>query len=193
MKNEPLWIGVDFGAKLAGTTAVCYKENDTIVFTQSATKQDADRFLSGFLQKINPTHVFIDAPLTLPGKYTGKGDDYFFRQGDKDVGAMSPMFLGGLTARAIKIKDCFPDIRFFESYPSHLAKKVLKYELPTYKKEQTPEISSALLKKISDTLITAIPANYHQLDAFLCWLTGRRYFSGEALHFGNEQEGLIWV
>lgn len=192
-KNEPFWMGVDFGAKLAGTTAVCYQENATLVFAQSQKKQDADRFLSELFHKRKPTDVFMDAPLTLPGKYTGNGDDYFFRQADKAVGAMSPMFLGGLTARAIKIKDSFPAIRFFESYPSCLGKQILQADLPNYKNARHPDITSSLLQKITGIPLKEAPLTYHQLDALLCWVTGKRYFSGEALHFGNEQEGLIWV
>lgn len=194
MKNDqPFWIGVDFGAKRAGTSAICYQRNTGLVIVQSLKKQDADVFISGYLQKLNPTHVFIDAPLTLPGIYTGIGDDYFFRDGDKAVGAMSPMFIGGLTARAIKLKDTFPNIRFMESYPSYLGKYILQNALPMYKKRSKPSAGTEALERISGITMTAEPLNYHQLNAFLCWKTGSRYFSNEALSFGSEQEGLIWV
>ena len=194
MKSEqPFWIGVDFGAKRAGTTAVCYQKDFQLVIVESKKKQDADIFLSGIIKMLYPTHIFIDAPLTLPGIYSGMGDDYFFRKGDKAVGAMSPMFIGGLTARAIKMKDTFPGIPFLESYPSFLGKNVLQHTLINYKKTGKPDATRETLETITGSPLVDVPVNYHQLDAILCWITGKRYFSNEALCFGSEQEGTIWV
>ena len=97
--------GVDFGSKLSGQTVVAILDNDIIQVQRSEKGKDADDFLLGVLEATKITLVGIDAPLSLPGLYLGNGSDYFFREADRDLGAMSPMFLGGLTARAIRIRD----------------------------------------------------------------------------------------
>lgn len=194
MTEPKTWMGVDFGAKFAGTTAVCFPDNKGLMMAHSTKKQDADQYLHMLIGKLQPTRVFIDAPLSLPGVYTSAGNDYFYREADKMVGAMSPMFLGGLTARAIKLKNAFPDIRFIESYPSYLAKKHLTNVLPSYRvKRKTQQLTKSVLEAIAESPVKNVPANIHQLDAFLCWVIGKRYGEGKAQYFGNEQEGLIWV
>ena len=77
MKNLPKFIGVDFGSKLAGTTAVCFFEGGNYRFFQSEKKKDADAFLEKIVEQIRPSHVFIDAPLSLPGAYFGLSNDFF--------------------------------------------------------------------------------------------------------------------
>jgi predicted nuclease with RNAse H fold len=116
--------GIDYGSKLAGTTAVAWLDTVTqaIAITCSLKGKDADVFLYDCLVKLNPACVFIDAPLSLPGVYSlgGAYTDHFFRQADKQLQAMSPMFLGGLTARAIKLKKELNAISVpvFETYPA---------------------------------------------------------------------------
>src|SRR5215212_2962102 len=104
-KSSTALAGVDYGSKLAGTTAIAVLEGNTITVHQSLKKQDADLFLTGLLKKYRPSVVGFDAPLSLPGVYRGMKDknDYFYRTADRELTCMSPMFLGGLTARAIKL------------------------------------------------------------------------------------------
>jgi predicted nuclease with RNAse H fold len=191
--SSPFWLGIDFGAKLAGTTAVCYLDKDKLHLQQSKKKKDADVFLTHIIHELNPTHVFIDAPLSLPGKYTSTGNDYFFRECDKAVGGMSPMFIGGLTARAIKLKDAFIHADFFEAYPSYLAKHRYTDIITDYRASKTLNITNDIISKLTGKEIQDLPHNTHQLDALLCWIIGKRYFQNEAECFGNEQEGLVWV
>ena len=117
-------FGIDYGSKLAGTTVICFDENEKLNFRQSEKKQDADAFLEKLISEKQPDSVFIDAPLSLPNAYFGKGEDYFYRKCDREVGGMSPMFLGGLTARAIKLKSKSetPECPFYEIYPAQLVR-----------------------------------------------------------------------
>ena len=96
-------IGVDYGSKLAGTTVIAYNMGDGIRLERSKKNQDADQMIIDFVAEYNPQVIGIDAPLSLPGVYTGLVgfEDYHYRACDKALKAMSPMFLGGLTARAM--------------------------------------------------------------------------------------------
>lgn len=118
-----LLLGVDYGSKLAGTTAVCYLYSEgNAAFLSSRKGEDADKMLLDFVLKHGPANLFLDAPLSLPLAYfqgTAHGTDFFYRQCDRQLGAMSPMFLGGLTARAIKLSFELKNVgaSVFETYP----------------------------------------------------------------------------
>lgn len=151
--------------------------------------------ISDFLNECKPDIVFLDAPLSLPKAYFGKGEDFFYRKGDKKIGAMSPMFLGGLTARAIKLKTHFEKmgITFLEAYPGGLAKE-WELGLFGYKKEKDH------LEKVTEEVLThlqldmvKLPTTWHEVDALLAYAIGKRYQVKEAHFFGDEKEGGIWV
>jgi uncharacterized protein len=184
------FIGVDFGAKLAGTTAVCFEKNSQLHLLQSTKKQDADAWLHQIILEQNPSAVYMDAPLSLPGVYHGKGEDFHYRACDRAVGAMSPMFLGGLTARAMKLCAAFSDIPFFEIYPAQQIR--LHYPTDIHYKKNLAEFLNMLSRDLPKPFGKQ-PENWHQLDAALAWISGWRHQRGEALKFGEENEGLIWV
>lgn len=192
MKNQEstLFIGVDYGSKLAGTTVVCYNKEGQLHFLQSEKKKDADAFLKNFIQLNRPAEVFMDAPLSLPGVYTQKGDDYFYRQCDRLVGGMSPMFLGGLTARAMKLRAAFSSHPFFEIYPAQLV-RVLWPDQETYKKDLAAFCE--LLRATLPLSWAHQPQNWHQADAALGWYSGWRYHQQTAISYGRKEEGLIIV
>jgi len=187
-------LGVDFGSKMAGTTVICYQMDDKLVLKSSEKSKNADLFLQEQFLKLQATKVFIDAPLSLPGAYYGKTDNYHFRVCDIETQAMSPMFLGGLTARAIKLKDSCGEIEFFESYPSFLMKTICSTIKEIYtKKQKLSDQSIEWLKSQVGLAFENEPSNWHEFDATLAWLTGRRYMNNEALKIGNDQEGIIWI
>ena len=100
-------FGVDYGSKMAGTTVVAVARERQIDLLQSGRKQDADAWLLETAVAQQPDHIFLDAPLSLPGVYRhlpGRSD-YFYREADRELQAMSPMFLGGLTARAMQLHE----------------------------------------------------------------------------------------
>ena len=183
-------IGVDYGSKLAGTTVICFAKNKQLHFLQSEKKKDADAFLKKYIHEINPGEIFMDAPLSLPGVYTKNGEDFFYRKCDRAVSAMSPMFLGGLTARAMKLRAGFPNVPFYEIYPAHLV-RILFPENNIYKKDLIGFCE--MLKNELPIGFATTPANWHQLDAALGWLSGWRFKNKKAVIYGEKDEGFICV
>lgn len=192
-------IGIDYGSKLAGTSAIAHFSDTEgrICFSQGAAKRDADRFILDWIEERRPEQIFLDAPLSLPGVYVGREgcNDYFYRAGDRELKAMSPMFLGGLTARAMQLRSQIlalynPLVQ--EVYPGALARHLSLGELG-YKaaKENMPACLAAVHPLLPCP--AALPDNWHQFDALLAWLTGHRHAMGQHLVFGHVLEGAIWV
>ncbi len=199
--KEHRWniAGVDYGSKLAGTTVIAHLLNGSIRLYQSQKKKDADAFLRNWVKEQAPSHLFLDAPLSLPGVYTMPSlyDDYFYRKADRELRAMSPMFLGGLTARAMRLKKEWSDtdIRLVEIYPAKLADLLLIRALG-YKKQK------AQLERVLEKMAPALHGfewspseidNWHQVDALLALMSGLRFLKDEHLAFGEEKEGIIVV
>ena len=90
------FLGIDYGSKVAGTTAICrLTESGQFEFSCSTKGRDADLWIKKAIEEFLPESIYIDAPLSLPGAYYGKESNYFYRQADRELRAMSPMFLGG--------------------------------------------------------------------------------------------------
>lgn len=182
-------FGIDYGSKLAGTTAICHLVDGMLNIQCSKPKKSADDFLLNYLLTKSPGRIFIDAPLSLPEAYYGKGSDYFYRDCDRALSAMSPLFLGGLTARAISFKHKLPDFTFYETYP----KKIQQIILPqnsTYKKDLVAFQNA--LKEIVPFTFQELQ-NWHQIDALLAWFSGYRFSNKVHLTFGQTEEGLIYI
>jgi len=193
-------IGIDFGAKEAGTTVIAaLRESNKVEFRTSLKGQDADDFILGFIEQ-NPEVwlVYIDAPLSLPKVYNKNGEegDFFFREADRLTGAMSPMFLGGLTARAMKLAAQLrmKGIKVVETYPSKLA-EVLKLKEIDYKGEKTsiPANCDKLKDVSSFHFENDQIENWHLFDALLCLYSAKRYEIQASMEFGNPLEGTITV
>jgi len=197
MNSTKFVVGIDYGAKLAGTTALAFIKKQKIVCLQSASKQDADAFVKDFVKEKKVQLIALDAPLSLPKIYKNeeRGGDYFYREGDKELGAMSPMFLGGLTARAMQLCDYLRRLRIecIETYPAALAKN-LNLELFHYKKslsmmcQATKIVEEHLGYKLQEK-----PENWHRFDAILALSSALAYQKQKAESFGNAEEGLIWI
>lgn len=186
--------GIDYGSKLAGTTAIAYVMADRVIFEQSAKKQDADLFLQQVVVDQSLDTLFIDAPLSLPKAYFGEGEDFFYRACDRELKAMSPMFLGGLTARAMKLQSIWQSqgIQCYETYPGHTAKTLQLLELGYKKeKENIPHVLSRLQEELSKDL----PAldNWHGVDAVLALGAALRFTRNQHEVIGDAQEGCIYV
>ncbi|RDV16467.1 DUF429 domain-containing protein [Pontibacter diazotrophicus] len=201
MRNEATLqhMGVDYGAKQAGTTAAAMLLHGQLQVWQSAKGQDADKWLIDLLQKLQPKVLYVDAPLTLPKVYTQANhsptSDYFYRQADRELQAMSPMFIGGLTARAIKLRVQLAEkgVAVLETYPSALVRQLLP-QLPNYKKglAALPEFAEVLQGLLQYKLLE-IPQNWHQFDALLAWFSGYRHQVGQSLLYGDAREGRVII
>lgn len=182
-------FGIDFGAKMAGTTAVCMDDGNELKILQSDKNQDADVFLTDLFILHQPSLLMIDAPLSLPRAYFGKGTDFFYRQCDKELQAMSPMFLGGLTARAMRLKENLSgfNVKILETYP----KKIAENAVQSFRKKEDSKIVASVCTTC-EMHLKQMPHSRHAFDAFLAWYAGWRYRNGSALNAGDPDEGLIW-
>jgi len=198
MNSENLHIAVDYGSKMAGTTVICFAEDGRLHLMQSTKGKDADAFIMNFTHSHDRLAIYLDAPLSLPSAYTGDGDgdDYFFRSCDRHVNAMSPMFLGGLIARAIRLRDMLQAMghSVMETYPAHLAKEILRLT-DTYTKSSKKSIPPFLqsFQELLPLELSDIPDNWHQVDAILAWYSGYRHLNGLHLEVGDPSEGIIIV
>lgn len=193
--------GIDYGSKMAGTTVVCLLEWETgkCEVLNSVKKQDADLFVYRTLATNKVQITCIDAPLSLPGVYRwpGQYSDYFFRQADKELQAMSPMFLGGLTARAIKLKSELElvGIQVYETYPTAQARR-LNLHTQGYKEkiQDIPAIASAILMHCPQIKVySQYFTSWHQVDALLALMAAIRWYTNKYDTYGEQQEGLIMV
>ena len=175
MRKQARWAGIDFGAKLAGTTALTFLDDDQLKILQVEKGQDTDQWVLKTIADQNLSQVFIDAPISLPGAYYGRGDNFSYRKSDILLRAMSPMFLGGLTARAIQLKSELSKngVSCIEVYPGGFIRQNLTFK-SLYDKKKLFSIY-AMLDVFSPNLpysISDAPKNYHQLDSLICWYIG---------------------
>jgi predicted nuclease with RNAse H fold len=187
--------GIDYGSKLSGNTAIAMETSDNTIEVFSSEKgKDADEWLiSILLQENRPDHVYIDAPLSLPLAYSGKGTDYMYRLCDRITGAMSPMFLGGLTARAMQLKLSLSvyDILLIETYPSMTVKRLPHGSAYNKKKQPTPELWMDILTALNAEIIFHSSKRTHEFDALLALYAGKLAAKHQAIIVGDTQEGLI--
>lgn len=194
-KGDPvtpgMHIGIDFGARTAGNTVVCERRGSLFRFHRCAKDEDGDTWLRACVEELRPNSIYIDAPLSLPDAYFGRGTDHFFRMADRQSKGMSPMFLGGLTARAIALSKEWRKlgIAVHEAYPAAL----IRQEWDMLKVISGRTIPKHKLRIMAGMvqLPPPDPADRHEADAWLCWVIGERHRSGRATIFGREEEGLI--
>ncbi|MEM9023173.1 MAG: DUF429 domain-containing protein [Bacteroidota bacterium] len=186
---------MDFGTKLSGNTALAVARNGKMVVHQCPKGNDADAWLEQQLLELAPSEVLIDAPLSLPAVYQkgSESTDYFYRACDRQLQAMSPMFLGGLTARAMRLSQRIQaqGIRVLETYPGALVRHRFA-ACDGYRKDagKAARLTSELVACLPFPLASE-PANLHQLDALLAWWSGWRWKQGEAVLVGDAREGMI--
>lgn len=194
-KNSRTW-GIDYGSKLAGTTVIGQLEHNTVKLFASQKKKDADKFILEKVEEYQPSSIFIDAPLSLPNVYLNKTgyDDYFYRQADRTVKGMSPMFLGGLTARAMKLKAILvkKNIAVFETYPAlharHFGLKAMNYKK---QKEYLSPVINYLAKELPFQFNKTEVISWHHVDALLATYSAYRFQQGNHETIGDKAEGVI--
>jgi len=191
-------MGIDYGSKLSGNTVIALLDKEQISFHRPPQKKDADIIIMQLAKEFRPGYVFIDAPLSLPGIYS-KSDgysDYFYRRADREIGAMSPMFLGGLTARAMRLAKELQkhSSKIIESYPAAIARSLELHDRGYKKDKKNIEKLAPLLKEylgidFDENAVTT----WHHIDALLTLVIAKRYFESRHLVFGEKEEGLIYV
>lgn len=197
---QSLVFGIDYGSKLTGNTVIAVFNEGSIFFLDMKQGTDADLFIYNAAEHYRPKKIFIDAPLSLPGVYSRLQGfkDYHFRRADRELKAMSPMFLGGLAARAIELKTKLESlgIEVFETYPKIIANRLNLKECD-YKgslhslDECRFKVLDILPQSIDidgDDIIT-----WHHLDALLALISAINSLQGKSEVFGHQQEGLIYI
>jgi len=189
------WVGIDYGAKLAGTTCLAWSNFNAVEVSTVPKGSDADAWLEKMVKQLQPDFICMDAPLSLPAAYNSKGQDYFYRHCDRELQAMSPMFLGGLTARAMRLANLWRmnSIRVNEVYPKGLIQQVHASLLDGYKNSK--EISF-FMDELSRYYPVVFPQNiltWHEVDAILAWCTGWRIQQKIETRFGKADEGTITI
>lgn len=187
--------GIDYGSKMAGTTVIAFEQNGLVKLISSKKNQDADQMILNFVAEHQPDLIGLDAPLSLPGVYTGLAgcSDYFYRACDKALKAMSPMFLGGLTARAMKLRSAIlSTTEFIEVYPG-MAAKGLELKQFFYKKKEAQY--GVMLNRLLPELEFKTPIEIntsHEFDALLALYITKKYRNGSANEAGDAIEGVIY-
>lgn len=188
--------GIDFGAKLAGTTAITFIQDFKFKTLSCKKGEDADAWIFKQIENRHVKTVFIDAPLSLPPAYfDSQSNEFFYRNADAALGAMSPMFLGGLTARAMKMKRLLnsQNISVFETYPAALVRQLLPNS-KFYKKD-----IQGFRKELHNTTkgleLPALPrfTTFHQVDSLLAWISGYRHHTHQSNIVGSQEEGVIFI
>lgn len=182
-------VGVDYGAKMSGNTVIAHFDSGKIKFLQVEKKKDTDKWLQKELNILAADIVYMDAPLSLPRAYYGAEDSYHYREADKITKAMSPMFLGGLTARAMTLRKELAPLPFHEIYPAYYQSEIIQSVY--YKKEIDLFLSD--LNKIEPYSLAEIPKNWHKVDALMALLIGRRHQENRHIEIGNPEEGIIII
>ena len=198
-KPERNIAGIDYGSRLAGTTRIAWINESGIAEGIASRKgQDADALILSWAAQTRPAKIFLDAPLSLPRiyRFPDLEGDYFYRRADKTLQAMSPLFLGGLTARAMRLRAQLQQtgILVFEVYPAYLA-RILGIREKGYKeKAADPAGLVNALAPLCPFPLEQLPVpDWHAFDAALALWSGWRFIQGEALSFGDADEGLIYV
>ncbi len=193
-------FGIDYGSKLTGNTVIAIYKDNEIVFMDVDKGVDADNFIYNAAEHFRPELVFIDAPLSLPGVYANLSgfDNYHFREADLELTAMSPMFLGGLAARAMELKNSLEELglKVVETYPRISANR-LKLKTQGYKGSLTGLKSCA--KTIKERLNPRLKMDlndirtWHHLDALLALMSAMNFDLGKSEAFGDAREGQIVI
>lgn len=185
-------IGIDFGAKRAGTTVACVLAGSELRFERCPKGEDADMFVTGVAGRWQPTVLGLDAPLSLPAIYGSvprdPAGDYFYRAADRALGAMSPLFLGGLTARAIRLRDRLTSATcsVIEVYPAALRRLCGDAD-------GSLEHAAAVIAAWAGLPEPPEPRSAHDVDSLLALVSVVRYRAGLAVVHGEASEGVIYV
>jgi len=184
------YCGIDFGARSRCSTAICRVCTNHLRVSLVPKAQDVDRWLVNVIMEENIQQVYIDAPLSLPLKYFDHSDEastFHHRQADLELRAMSPLFLGGLTARAITLRHEMSQhgIQFYETYP----KAVRRFCF--VEKASDAKILERIIKRTGYLCDVEVLSNPHAFDSVLAWYAGWRHVNGQADSAGRPEEGVI--
>jgi predicted nuclease with RNAse H fold len=194
---EVVALGIDYGSKTSGFTAMAsYCSSGEVQIFQSTKGKDADAWILSLIDELKPQSVAIDAPLSLPGVYTDPTffKNYHYRECDRLTGAMSPMFLGGLTARAMQLKAKLKSQGIesvIETYPKMVC-SLIGLDMKRYKKDVNYLQQLRFSDYLEDAREVQEVQNWHQWDALMALLACLKHQNGTATSLGDHKEGIIY-
>ena len=193
-------FGIDYGSKLSGNTVIALFQDNNIFFLEAEEKVNADEFIINAVDHFKPKLIFMDAPMSLPGVYKGMYgySNYHFRKCDVETRAMSPMFLGGLAARAMELRDNFEarGIDIKETYPRLMANR---FELKKFGYKSSKSALRECALHLKECIKEPLRFNsndiktWHHLDALLALMSALSYKCGDFCTYGDPEEGMIYV
>ena len=190
--------GIDYGSKTSGFTCAAILVGNKVHLHQAEKNKDADKWLISLFETYKCNVIGIDAPLSIPGALRGLDgfSNYHYRVADIEAKAMSPMFLGGLTARAIELSSWLKhkmSSETIEVYPK-LAAKGLNLDMKRYKKDNSYlEKAAAVMFERVDWIIDHLEiSNWHQFDALLALISTEKFTRNTCSSIGDKAEGLIY-
>ncbi len=195
-----LVFGIDYGSKLTGNTVISVFDDGLVYFFDIDAGVDADSFILNMAEHYMPSKIFIDAPLSLPGVYRNLPGftNYHFRKADIELKTISPMFLGGLMARAIELKNNLKSlgISVYETNPNVIANR-LRLKDCDYKGnlQSLPSCADEVLKTLPESIRIAKEdiKTWHHLDALLALISAINSLFKKPETYGHKVEGLIYV
>ena len=106
---------------------------------------------------------------------------------------MSPMFLGGLTARGMRLKHNSKSSHWHEVYPKALVEHFNLHE--NYQKKNNDNIQP-FVEKLNTCFAFNLREkieSWHSVDSLLAWISGSRYLTKQHHTIGTKNEGLIII
>lgn len=182
-------VGIDYGAQTSGNTVIAHKEEHRVHLIQIPQKKHTDTWLQAQLVDLKSDVVYLDAPLSLPLAFSGLGDNFHYRKCDQLTKAMSPLFLGGLTARAMQLKHDLSSLIFHEVYPAFFQSE----RIGSLHYKNNMDLFLDDLHKTHPFQLQHSPDNWHQVDALIALLIGQRHQQKKHREVGNPQEGIIII
>ena len=194
---EIVALGIDYGSKTSGFTAAAgYSSKGVVQVHQSTKGKDADAWLLDLIKNLKPKYIAIDAPLSIPGVFIDPAsfNNYHYRECDRLAGAMSPMFLGGLTARAMQLSAKLKALEIesvIETYPKMVC-STLGLDMKRYKKDVNYLQQLRFSDYLEDAREVQEVQNWHQWDALMALLACLKHQNGTATALGDYKEGIIY-
>ena len=194
---EIVALGIDYGSKTSGFTAAAgYSSTGVVQVYQSTKGKDADAWLLDLINDLKPKYVAIDAPLSIPGAFIDPDsfNNYHYRECDRLTGAMSPMFLGGLTARAMQLTAKLKALEIesvIETYPKMVC-STLGLDMKRYKKDGAYLQELNFVDFLDNVQLDHSIKNWHQWDALMALIACLKHKNGTAEAIGNPLEGIIY-
>lgn len=180
-------LGIDLAGKEENPTGLCVLQNKQL-FLKTLHK---NLEILEMIEKIKPSLIAIDAPLSMPkGRCCLEQDcscaiGGHFRQAEREIrsyGRLLPLTFGGmkmLTLRGIELSKVLKkDYEVIETHP-RTSQKILKI--------------ADLKQFLNKYFYLPSNANEHELDAALAALTGFLYIKECYLEIGDPEEGTIII